>query len=165
MGRLDDIRRTVRELTEGLDVKDVHGSFRRDTVRAYGLLDPASGRLDYACSGYSYPLLRRADGEVVELGAGSLPLGLRPEVAPAQGNELFNPGDLLVMYTDGLPETLDGAGNAFGFDRLGNEVTAGGAAPVVHERILSALERFAASSPLVDDRSLLIISRGRERDA
>ena len=131
----------------------------------YGLLDPASGRLDYACSGHPYPLLRRADGVVVELGAGSLPLGLRPGVEPAQGSELFSPGDLLVMYTDGVPETLDGAGNAFGFDRLGNEAAAGGAAPVVHARILSALERFAASAPLVDDRSLLIISRGRERDA
>jgi len=127
----------------------------------YGLLDLESGRLDYACAGHPYPLLRRADGQVVELGAGSLPLGLRPEVTPARGSELFAPGDLLVLYTDGVPETLDGSGAAFGFDRLGSEVAAGGAASVVHERITSALERFAGAAPLVDDRSLVVITRSR----
>jgi sigma-B regulation protein RsbU (phosphoserine phosphatase) len=131
----------------------------------YGLLDPGSGRLDYACAGHPYPLLRRADGEVVELGAGSLPLGLRAVVAPAQGSEWFHAGDLLVMYTDGVPETFDGAGNAFGFDALRGEAAAGGAASAVHQRITSALERFAGGAPLVDDRSLLIISRRREREA
>jgi hypothetical protein len=127
----------------------------------YGLLDLESGRLDYACAGHPYPLLRRAGGEVVELGAGSLPLGLRPEVAPARGSEVFAPGDLLVLYTDGVPETLDGAGSAFGFDRLGSEVAAGGAASAVHERITSELEHFAGGAPLVDDRSLVAITRSR----
>jgi serine phosphatase RsbU (regulator of sigma subunit) len=131
----------------------------------YGLLDLESGRLDFACAGHPYPLLRRADGQVVELGAGSLPLGLRPEVTPARGSELFAPGDLLVLYTDGVPETLDGAGAAFGFDRLGSEVAAGGAASAVHERLTSALERFAGGAPLVDDRSLVAITRSRGLEA
>ena len=127
----------------------------------YGLLETGSGRLDYACAGHPYPLLRRADGQVVELGAGSLPLGLRPEVAPAHGSERFAPGDVLVLYTDGVPETLDGAGSAFGFDRLGSEVAAGGTASAVHGRITSELERFAGGAPLVDDRSLVVITRSR----
>jgi hypothetical protein len=125
----------------------------------YGLLDPGSGRLDFACAGHPYPLLRRANGHLVELGAGSLPLGLRPAVAPAEGSELFNPGDLLVMYTDGVPETLDGAGSAFGFDQLAAEVAPGGAASEVHERITSALDRFAGGAALVDDRSLVVVTR------
>jgi len=127
----------------------------------YGLLEPRSGRLDYACAGHPYPLLRRADGGVVELGAGSLPLGLRPAVEPVQGGEVVRPGDVLVMYTDGLPETFDEAGNAFGFDALRDEVGAGGDASVVHDRITAALERFARGAPLVDDRSLVAISRAR----
>jgi serine phosphatase RsbU (regulator of sigma subunit) len=125
----------------------------------YGLLDPPSGRLDYACAGHPYPLLRRADGEVVELGAGSLPLGLRPQVRPAQGSERVACGDLLVLYTDGVPETLDAGGGAFGFDRLEHEVAAGGSAAVVHQRLTAALDRFAGEAALVDDRSLLVISR------
>jgi sigma-B regulation protein RsbU (phosphoserine phosphatase) len=141
------------------------GGSRAFMTLFYGLLDPGSGRLDYACAGHPYPLLRRADGEVVELGAGSLPLGLRPEVVPSQGSEWFHAGDLLVMYTDGVPETFDGDRNAFGFDALRNEAAAGGAASVVHERITSTLERFAGGAPLVDDRSLLVISRSRERVA
>ena len=127
----------------------------------YGLLEPRSGRLDYACAGHPYPLLRRADGAVVELGAGSLPLGLRPAVDPVQGGEGMSPGDLLVMYTDGVPETFDGDGNAFGFDALRDEVAAGGDASVVHDRITAALERFARGAPLVDDRSLVAITRIR----
>jgi serine phosphatase RsbU (regulator of sigma subunit) len=86
-------------------------------------------------------------------------------VAPAQGSEWFRAGDLLVMYTDGVPETFDGAGNAFGFDALRSEAAAGGAASAVHERITSALELFAGGAPLVDDRSLLLISRSGGREA
>ena len=125
----------------------------------YGLLDPESGRLDYACAGHPYPLLRRADGEVVELGSGALPLGLRPAATPAKGSESVRPGDLLLMYTDGVPETLDREENAYGFDTLRIEAAAGGDARVVHDRITSSLERFAGGAPLVDDRSLVVITR------
>jgi serine phosphatase RsbU (regulator of sigma subunit) len=130
----------------------------------YGLLEPASGRLEYACAGHPYPLLRRRDGEIVELGSGSLPLGLRPSVEPALGQDLLAPGDLLVLYTDGVPETLDVDGAAFGFDALRREVEAGGIASQVHARITAALDRFAHGSRMMDDRSLVAVDRAA-RDA
>lgn len=125
----------------------------------YGLLDPATGELEYACAGHPYPLLRRAGGEVLELGAGALPLGLRPSIAPATGLVSLNPGDLLVLYTDGVPEALDGVGAAFGFDRLQGEVAAGGSAADVHARIAAAVDRFSHGAHMMDDRSLVAIDR------
>lgn len=125
----------------------------------YGLLDPVTGRLEYACSGHPYPMLRRREGGLVELGSGALPLGLRPSVEPALGHDILAPGDLLVLYTDGVPETLDADGAAFGFEALRREVEAGGGAAEVHASITAALDRFAHGSRIMDDRSLVAIGR------
>ncbi len=50
----------------------------------YALLDPQTGDMDFVCAGHPFPLLRRADGTVEELGCGGLPLGMREplELAP-----------------------------------------------------------------------------------
>lgn len=125
----------------------------------YAVLDPATGRLDYACAGHPYPLLRRRRGDLVELGAGSLPLGLRPAVRPARGSDKMFPGDLLVLYSDGVPETLNEAGGAFGFDGLRSVVSAGGTVVELHDRVTSALDRFAGGASMMDDRSLVVIGR------
>jgi len=79
----------------------------------YGVLDPADGALEYVSVGHPFPMLRRAGGEVHELGTGSLPLGVRGSIAPRAGATRLEPGDLLVMYTDGIPETVDEAGSSF----------------------------------------------------
>jgi serine phosphatase RsbU (regulator of sigma subunit) len=125
----------------------------------YGVLDPSSGRLEYACAGHPYPLLRRRQGGVQELGAGALPLGLRPQVRPARGEATVGSGDLLVLYTDGLPETLNAEGASFGFEAVRDLVAGGGAVTEVHDRIVAALDRFAESAPMMDDCSLVVIGR------
>jgi PAS domain-containing protein/anti-sigma regulatory factor (Ser/Thr protein kinase) len=70
-----------------------------------GILDPLTRALSYASAGHPPPLLRRADGSVVDLAATDLPLGLRNE-RPEGVNQsvVLSEGDLLVLYTDGLTE-------------------------------------------------------------
>ncbi len=138
--------------------------FRTGGPRAFmtlfcGLLAPASGELTYVCAGHPYPLLRRRNGDLEELGSGSIPLGLKPAVRLQAESATLQAGDLLVMYSDGIPEQLDSAGRAFGFERLQQVVGVGGGPQEVHDRVLSELERFAGDERPCDDRSLVVIAR------
>jgi hypothetical protein len=125
----------------------------------YALYDPPSGHLDWVCAGHPFPLLRRSGGDLIELGGGSLPLGLRPDSPTIAGAERFAVGDLLVLYTDGLAEGVDTAGNAFGFDRLADLVRPGGHAREVHDRLTRAFGRHVGEGPLHDDLSLVVVER------
>ncbi|HVR95262.1 MAG TPA: PP2C family protein-serine/threonine phosphatase [Thermoanaerobaculia bacterium] len=126
----------------------------------YALLDPATGRLDYTCAGHPFPLLRRADGSVEELGCGGLPLGMREPIQPVCHSVILEPGDLLLLYTDGLAEATDPAGaEAFSFDRIGALVRPGGSAQAVHDRILTAFDRHVSGEPLRDDLTLVVMMR------
>ncbi len=126
----------------------------------YGLLDPASGELEYVCAGHPFPLLRRAGGEILELGSGTLPLGMRPELTLQQAAVHLAQGDLLLLFTDGLPEAVRGAsGEAFGFERLRELLREVGSAEVVHHRIRVAFDRHMEHEPLTDDLTLVVVAR------
>ncbi len=126
----------------------------------YAVLEPATGRLDYVCAGHPVPLLRRADGAVEELGQGGFPLGLRDKLELHPGVATIAPGDLLLLYTDGLPEAVDPGGtHAFGFDRLRTLLSGGGTAQEVHDRIQTAFNHHVGEESLHDDMTLVAIKR------
>jgi hypothetical protein len=126
----------------------------------YGLLEPESGRLDYVCAGHPFPLLRRANGTLEELGEGSLPLGMREPLELPVGTATLARGDLLLLYTDGLVEAAPSdVGEAFGFERLKAALAPGGPAALVHDGILLAFDRHVGEEPLRDDLSLLVLAR------
>jgi hypothetical protein len=124
-----------------------------------GVLEPQSGRLHFVCAGHPFPFLRRADGEIVELGTGALPLGIRMELALEVHVALVGPGDTLLLYTDGLVETLEPGGESYGFERLREGLAMGGASQAIHDRILLDLDRFRGDEAVYDDRSLVVVSR------
>jgi len=70
-----------------------------------GLIDNVEGTMAYASAGHPPPLIRRADGSIVELAFGSLPLGLRERTDNAQATIALEGGSLIVLYTDGLTES------------------------------------------------------------
>ncbi|MGE5234661.1 MAG: PP2C family protein-serine/threonine phosphatase [Acidobacteriota bacterium] len=126
----------------------------------YAVLEPATGRLQYVCAGHPFPLLRHADGNVEELGKGGFPLGLRNRLELHPGEATIAPGDLILLYTDGLPEAVDPAGtHAFGFDRLRTLLSGGGTAQEVHDRILKAFELHVGEETLHDDMTIVVMTR------
>jgi serine phosphatase RsbU (regulator of sigma subunit) len=138
--------------------------FRTGGSRAFmtlfcGFLNPTSGRLDYLSAGHPYPMLRRSDSSIVELGEGCLPLGIRDNVSPTPGTVDLEPGDLLLMYTDGIPEAVNQTGAAFGFDRLRDLLVPGGTVAEVHDRVLRSLAAFGGEINPADDCSLVVIAR------
>lgn len=126
----------------------------------YALLDPASGEMEYVCAGHPFPLLRHQGGRTEELGRGGYPLGLRDPVPMARGAATVAPGDLLLLYTDGLPEALDAQGaEAFGYERVHATLQLGGAPRQVHDNILHSFDAHVGGEPLRDDLTLVVIGR------
>jgi len=125
----------------------------------YGLLDPATGRLDWVSAGHPSPLLRRADGSIEEPVEGSLPLGMRERHVPATGSLELGRGDLLVAFSDGLFESVGPQGEAFGHERLRAEVSASATAREAHDRLRAAVERHLQREPLADDLTVVALER------
>jgi serine phosphatase RsbU (regulator of sigma subunit) len=126
----------------------------------YGILQPDSGLLRYGCAGHNPPLLFRADGEIGELNTPGIALGVLEDVQLGEAQVMLNPGDILVCYTDGLTEAINGAEEAFGVDRLialvASEREQDADALVV--AINGALLRFTERPPF-DDLTLVVIKR------
>lgn len=123
------------------------------------LLEPATGSLSYACAGHPFPLLRRVGGPIEELGSGGLPLGLRAERAVSVCSTSLEPGDLLVLYTDGLPEAASPSGEPMGFEPLSICLRPGGSPGDVLGRLLATFDRHTAGEPLRDDLSVVVVQR------
>src|SRR5262245_15523027 len=83
----------------------------------YAILDPASGRIQYANAGHDLPYHRRADG-VAELRAVGMPLGLMPGTRYEEHELTLAPGDSVLFYSDGLVEAHNVRRELFGFPRL-----------------------------------------------
>ena len=126
----------------------------------YALLDPGTGELDYVCAGHPFPLLRRDGGKVEELGCGGFPLGIREPLEFVRRKVVLNPGDVLLMYTDGLPEAVDPEGRqAFGYERIQNTLELGGTPQNVHDGILHSFDAHVGEEPIRDDLTLVVIAR------
>ncbi len=80
----------------------------------YALLDPASGVLEYSNAGHNYPLLLRLDGSVETLTGNGLVMGLFSAVHYDVKKTKLAPGDMLVLYSDGVTEAADSSDVEFG---------------------------------------------------
>ncbi len=80
----------------------------------YALLDPDSGVLEYSNAGHNYPLLLRNDGSVETLTGNGLVMGLFSAVHYDVKKTKLAPGDMLVLYSDGVTEAADSADVEFG---------------------------------------------------
>jgi sigma-B regulation protein RsbU (phosphoserine phosphatase) len=123
----------------------------------YGIYDPYYRRLRYAGAGHPSPSLRRRSGAVVSLeGMSGLPLGVMEEESWNEQEVTLLPGESLLLYTDGILEGTNSAGEAFGRGRLDDALRLG---PVRARPLVEHLERhyrhFCNGLPDMDDRTLL----------
>jgi serine phosphatase RsbU (regulator of sigma subunit) len=99
------------------DLIRVRNSPRMFVTCFYAILDPASGRLRFANAGHDIPYLNRC-GEIVELRATGMPLGLLPEQSYAEHEMRIEKDDSILFYTDGLVEAHNADRAMFSFSRL-----------------------------------------------
>lgn len=127
----------------------------------YGVLDPERGHLGYSNCGHTSPLLVRADGRYSKLTTGGPPLGLLAGARYLSGEVTVEPGDLLVLFTDGVVEAEGPAGEEFGVDRLADVVCASRRLPSgkVIEEVVRATAEFCGSAEYADDFTVLALKR------
>ena len=121
----------------------------------------SNGRLGFTNAGHNPALLVRADGAVERLGATGPPIGLLAQASFTEQERYLAPGDLLVLYTDGIVEACDPDDEEFGLERLEAFVAARRATPLeeISEGLDQALEEFVRGVPYADDRTLVILRR------
>jgi Stage II sporulation protein E (SpoIIE) len=122
-------------------------------------LDLTSGQLKYLVAGHPPPLLLRGGRIVKTLSGGHRsPLGL-PAGRPIYGKETLEPGDLLALYTDGVTEARNPAGDFFGearlVDFLRREAAAGYPPPETVRRLIHAVMNYQQDD-LHDDATILL---------
>jgi serine phosphatase RsbU (regulator of sigma subunit) len=124
-------------------------------------LDPKSAVLSYTNAGHNAGLLVRANGSSERLEGTGLPLGLFPIADYERAEVSLAPGDLVVLYTDGITEAASANGDEFGLDRLEKVVTTHAGEPLVALAVAieTAVEVFAEERRFADDRTLVILRR------
>lgn len=93
-------------------------SGRRFTTAFFADFHAAARVLTYIRAGHNVPILRRASGEIQRLEEGGLPLGINPGAPFPSGSITLAPGDLLVIFTDGVIEAVNDHEEEFGEARL-----------------------------------------------
>ncbi|MFL6276927.1 MAG: SpoIIE family protein phosphatase [Blastocatellia bacterium] len=127
----------------------------------YGTINPESGELKYSNGGHNPPMLVRATGEVLRLDKGGLPIGMMKGMIYQEDSACFNLGDVLVIYSDGITESVNEQDEEFEEDRLIEVVrhNLSRSASGIRDRIDEALSRFVGTMAPVDDMTLMIIKR------
>jgi serine phosphatase RsbU (regulator of sigma subunit) len=124
-------------------------------------LQPDSGRLRYANAGHNPPLLVRATGAVEKLSDGGMVLGLFDGVPYAEASVELVPGDVLLIYSDGVTETFSPENVEFGEERLADVARQGRRleAAALEAAILRELDGFSRGAKATDDRTLIVLKR------
>lgn len=103
----------------------------------FAVVDRVAGRLDLVQAGHPHPMLLRPSGQVLRLGIGGLPVGLLPEAIYETCSLSIEPGDRLVLVSDGITECPRLTGDDFGEEGLADSLSR--SAQLVGSDLLEAL--------------------------
>jgi serine phosphatase RsbU (regulator of sigma subunit) len=149
-------------LAERLNVQVARHAPRSRFVTLFvSVLNPATGELVYVNAGQNPPLVRRTDGVYEHLRAGGIALGMFDHATYTTGATRLNPGDVLVMYSDGITEAENDADQPFDEAGLQAIIDNRGwaSAKELAWATFVAVEQHAGSRRLLDDLTMLAVRR------
>jgi sigma-B regulation protein RsbU (phosphoserine phosphatase) len=157
--------------SETLDPGDLLRRTNADLIRRVGegrfitlfylILEAGTGRVRYSNAGHNPPYLLRPSGEITELKVSGMPLGILPNIHYQSSEARVEPGDVLLLYSDGITECMNRHGELFGEDRLKDVLSqsASGDAHAIRGAIFSAVDTFRENEPYSDDMTLIVLKR------
>jgi sigma-B regulation protein RsbU (phosphoserine phosphatase) len=136
-----------------------HAEVGRYATMFFGILDERGG-LEYINAGHPSPILIRRGGNPEEaFTEGCFPVGLVPEAEYCTACVKLEPGDTLVLFSDGVTEAMDPRENFFGMPRLRELLTGHNETSLdeLQKLVLEAVENFARGASQADDLTLLLV--------
>jgi phosphoserine phosphatase RsbU/P len=127
-----------------------------------GVLDPTSGEFTYVNAGHNPPLLVRRDHSVEKLACTGLILGILPTAQYEQKSSRLEPGDMVVLFSDGVTEaSRPDVDEEFGEERLAEALVefSGSSAQAIIEDVNARLQEFTEGAPPADDITLVVAKR------
>ena len=147
---MEQLNRLIFGLTAG----------RKYATFFYGVYDPVSGLIQYANAGHIPPLLVRG-GAIQELPSTGLPIGLFPASRLQVGEARLEPGDSLLLVTDGILEAGNPMTDDFGETRWTELAATLGGLPAEQAMamIFDAVLTFEGTTPPSDDKTVVVLCR------
>jgi serine phosphatase RsbU (regulator of sigma subunit) len=127
----------------------------------YGLLDLDTGILEYANAGHNYPLVLRTNGSVELLKGNGLVMGLFADVHYEVRKAKLEPGELLVLYSDGVTEASNNGGEEFGENGLAEFVAARkfNRCDDIIIQLVEHMQKWRGNTSFADDFTVVLVRR------
>ena len=129
----------------------------------YGILDPLNGTLTYCNAGHNPPFILSPakEGVIKSLGRTGMAMGIEEENTWLQATIHIDPGDVLLLYTDGIPDAQNNVGDFFDDEALiqAAQEHIGQPAHEIQAAILEAVQIFVGDAPQFDDITLMVLVR------
>jgi sigma-B regulation protein RsbU (phosphoserine phosphatase) len=125
----------------------------------YCVIDTAAKTLRYSNAGHCFPLLHRCRGDVRVLSDGGIVLGIFPDAKYSDVAVHLEPGNKLLLFTDGITEATNPRGEEYGEDRLRRELDddPSGETATLHHKLMQDVSEFCQGN-FADDATLVLIS-------
>lgn len=163
MAFVDDVQEAVCRINNQMCAKAVEGRF---VTFVLGIVDPESGLMQVANAGHMPLLIRRRDGSLEEFGEEiiGVPLGVMEDFPFEATQRNVAPGEMVVLYTDGVSEAMNPQGELYGIDRLKALVQASpaGKAEELGKAILADVRKHANGRAQNDDITIMVFGRHSE---
>ena len=127
----------------------------------FSLLNPFTGEMVYSNAGHNPPVLLRSDGSLQYLEGGGPVLGILPEICYEEHRCNILPGDVALLYSDGVTEANNSQGEEFGETRLVELLRDTRQQPAIKvlNTITQAVHDWMAGAPAADDITLVVVRR------
>lgn len=143
--------------------RDICGRFgdNRYATLFYGEFDSETQILRYVNAGHTPPIFISAEGEVIRLSDGDMPVGLFPDATFQERRVMVPAGSSIVIYTDGVSEALNSQGEEFGEQRIMNCLTSSpgpSEAEEICKHLADKVAEWATGADRFDDSTILALS-------
>ena len=155
----DDPGQVLSEVNSLLQEDDTDGMF---VTMLYAVYNAGTGEFTYASGGHDAPLLVQPDGSSALLPlTGGIALGVLPGFDYKQTSHVLQPGETIVLYTDGVTEAMNADGELFGIEGLQNYFanTPPADSEGTSQQVMQAVSDFAGNAPQSDDITCLTLQR------
>lgn len=156
-GSTSDSSKVVRWINRGIAG---HIDIERFATLSYLTYDPNTREIEYSNAAH-HPLviLRTANGEIEKLDSAGLPIGLERDAVYERKTTFLNPGDTIMLYTDGIVEAMNPEGVQYEEERLQHvlKTNANSPAKVILKEIRADMDHFVGSARQHDDQTLIVM--------